>query len=681
MIINGLVDRIIYNSNDFTVFTIKTNFFTNYRCQANGGLCNSIKIGQNIKVEGEFIQHEKYGKQFKVLSFFNSKPLTPDGCYRWLSTLDGVGETTINRIKEFVGDEIIEILNSGGKELKQVYRLGALTLEMILTEWKKIETLNADTLNVDAELQKLEFTENQIKKIKSNLKTNVLQQIKDNPYCSLSAILSFPKIDALVQKHQLANSTVRLTHGIEYYLKSLIEQTGSTRIEKYELVTTVKEKLKFGLFSIDEIINEITNNKFIVQSDGNEYIGWKSLTEKELFIKNKPQDHENCLCTYNSAINNNPCFFDNDQITAITELSKTGDLIITGGAGTGKTTLIKEIINILQSNNLSFALCSPTGKAAKRISEKTEHEAKTIHRLLEVDGEIWKKTGKVVFVYNKDRKLPYGVVIVDESSMIDSFLMYSLLSAISPSGKVVLIGDANQLPPVSAGQPFKDLINKINTAKLNILHRQEKGNEIIDIAYKILNQQKLSEFDFKGSVELRQVQDFNLDDYDKTNSIILSPVKVGDTGVNNLNELCQFKLNSANVSSDKFWNNDLVMQTANNYKKGVFNGDIGIYISNRGNSLIRFNIEDEVVSYTDKELFQLSLAYALTVHKSQGSEWENVWLIINPADKGCKFMLTRELLYTAVTRAKGKLIIYSDIETLNYGIQKSEGNRQTWINY
>lgn len=378
--------------------------------------------------------------------------------------------------------------------------------------------------------------------------------------------------------------------------------------------------------------------------------------------------------------------YDETQISAIKTAIYSKFSIITGGPGVGKTTITKAIIDIFRSMNKKIILTAPTGKAAKRITETCSVEAKTIHRLLEADHK-----GK--FVKNEENKLNGDIVIIDESSMIDTILMYNLLKAIPNEMTVIMIGDADQLPSVGAGNVLNDIIssNVIPVVQLNKIYRQSESSKIITYSHQInlgqvpnLSNRNNSDFFFINESETENIvstiKELCLKRLPKTYNVnpvtdiqVLSPMKRGLLGTENLNIELQSILNKSKLfikrGASKYKLGDKVMQIKNNYDKNVFNGDIGfINDVDLERNTITVDFDNHVVEYSYQELDELVLSYAITIHKSQGGEFS---IVIIPVHFQSKIMLQRNLIYTGVTRAKKLLILIGDPDDLKYAVENN----------
>ena len=642
---------------------------------------------------GEWTEHPKYGKQFSIKSALVKTPRNLKGIRNYLSkgNIQGLGPKLTDRIIKHFGEELIEIIEKNNVErFKEVPGIGKKKLESIINAWQEQielrETLIAlQTYGIDANIAQ---------KLYKKYQGNAVKKVLENPYNLIDEIygIGFKRADDIAYSINIeANSTFRINAGIDYVLKQAAQNSGHLYVPLQELITNTHSILRRNneyKADLSNIINSIKN----MQSN-NEIINDNSDIYPALYynIENRTA---NKLIKLNHVQNNSTTTdiesiekkfnikYDEPQINAIKTAINNNVMILTGGPGTGKTTVIKGIIEALKKQKLEISLAAPTGKAAKRMKETTGIEAKTIHRLLEIDPT----TGK--FTRNEDNPLETNVIIVDESSMIDILLFYSLINAIKQGTKLILVGDIDQLPSVGPGNVLRDIIssNVFPVIQLKNIHRQALESKIVTNAHKINNglmpELELpdhSDFFFINESDNNKIQDIivNLSKYFKDNNIecqILSPMKNRNfIGTQEINQRLQKELNpngeELKYGENIYRVNDKIMQLKNNYNQLVFNGDIG-YISeiDKANKQIKIKFEDKPnpVIYKNNQINQITLAYACTIHKSQGSEYP---VVIMPYTQTFYIMLQRNLLYTGITRAKQKLIIIGQPESIKRSIK------------
>ena len=713
MQIEGPIEEIIFRNeqNGYTVFIVD---FKTTPVVCVGKLVNA-NIGEHLSLEGEYVNNNKYGYQFAFSSYEVTLPTTLAGIEKYLSSglIKGVGPVTakniVNHFKERTFD-IIEMSPSSLAEVKNISMKKAIEIGEKFKELKKLQ-------NTVMFLQKYNITTNMSLKIYEVYGAKTVDVVKTNPYRLVEDIdgIGFMTADKIAKNIGIPqNSEFRVRAGILYTLSSTIEKTGNTFLPKPMLL-----KMSSALLEIDLEINEPLYEKAIegLLLDKTVVSFWHN--EYEVVMPTKYYFYENSVAQKLALLNNcqvnkkldledeikhfeekNHIVFHEEQKNAIKNSINNGVSVITGGPGTGKTTIIKCIIEILKQNKQKFMLLAPTGRASKRMSDSTGEEAKTIHRALEVASGDLANISR--FVYNENNTFKTNAVIVDEVSMVDVALMNHLCKALPRDCKLILVGDKDQLPSVGAGNVLDDIIKSemISVSMLTKIYRQSDDSLIITNAH-LINSGKMpfinnssKDFFFEEKSDLGSIKNSIVDmvtkrlpkftGLDCSQIQVLAPLKAGVCGIDNLNKSLQEALNPPDtykmeipVGETIFRVGDKVMQTANNYNlvwkrmngfieeegEGVFNGDIG-YIE-----LIDFQNNEMVVMFEDgrrclyprTELNQLSLAYAITIHKSQGSEFE---VVIVPAIAGPSMILTKNLIYTAVTRAKKMVVIVGEQKNL-----------------
>lgn len=720
MQIEGPIEEIIFRNeqNGYTVFLVD---FKTTPVVCVGKLINA-NVGENLMLEGEYVNNSKYGYQFSFSSYEVILPSTLAGIERYLCSglIKGVGPVTakniVNHFKEQTFD-IIEMSPSSLAEVKNISMKKALEIGEKFKELKKLQ-------NSVMFLQKYNITTNMALKIYDVYGIRTIDIVKNNPYKLVEDIdgIGFATADRIAKSIGIPDdSAFRVRAGILHTLNNAIEKSGNTYLPKTMLLNISSSLLEINLEENEELYEEALKDLTL---DKTVIVMWHD--EYEIVIPTKYYFNENTVAQKLTLLNlsqniqkleiqdeikhfeeKNNIIFHEEQKNAITNAINNGVSVITGGPGTGKTTIIKCIIEILKSHEQKFMLLAPTGRASKRMSDSTSEEAKTIHRALEVASGDLANINR--FVHNENNPLRTNVVIVDEVSMVDVALMSHLCKALPRDCKLILVGDKDQLPSVGPGNVLDDIIKSglFSVSMLTKIYRQSDDSLIITNAH-LINSGKMpyinnssKDFFFEEKSDLEKIKNSIIDmvtkrlpkftGLDSTQIQVLAPLKAGICGIDNLNRCLQQAINPPSIQKMElaigeniFRVGDKVMQTANNYNlvwkringfieeegEGVFNGDIG-YIE-----LIDYQTNEIVVMFEDgrrclyprTEINQLSLAYAITIHKSQGSEFD---VVIIPAIAGPSMILTRNLIYTAVTRAKKIVTIVGEQTNLRRMIKNN----------
>ncbi len=704
MNIEGTIECIIYRneSNGYTVFALDSK---PKDVVAVAKLPN-VSEGERVRLTGEFQYNKKYGEQFVCSKAEILKQETEEGIERYLSSglIKGVGPITAHKIVSKFGKNTLEVIEFCHTRLAEIDGISPKKAQAIFEEYNNIK----DMQNAIIFLQEYDISTNLSIKIYNIYKNNTIQVVKDNPYKLIEDIdgVGFLTADRIAQNLGIEkDSNFRIRAGIVHELKNVVDKEGNTYVKKKAFFNQVARLL--GLAE-DDYYLRMDNLALILQMDN--IIRIFELEGEEVIMLSKYYYMERTIASILHSLHNNQdlehiCvdkeieFFESlnnltlhtDQKNAISTAINSGVCVITGGPGTGKTTIVKCILSILKGFGKKVKLLAPTGRAAKRLSESTDMDASTIHRALEVVFN----DGYQSFYYNEHNKMPFDCFIVDEVSMIDATLMFHLLKAIDRGAMLILVGDKDQLPSVGAGNVLADILNckHIACAELTHIYRQQDDSLIITNAHLINNGKEpiinnnCLDFFFAPKDELQDIADdilalatrripnhFNID---KSKIQVLAPMRNGVCGIDNLNKLLQEQLNPPKMYKNEldivntiYRVGDKVMQTSNNYQmeweklnsdhtiqkgNGVFNGDIGVIEEiNRenGESIVLFE-DGRRCTYLKSDIKQLSLSYAITIHKSQGCEFDAV---IMPLVAGTPQILTKNLLYTAVTRAK-KLVV------------------------
>lgn len=681
--------------------------------------------GEHFILFGQWTSHKNFGKQFKVERAISSQPQSRAGICRYLSSglFKGVGEKTAEKIVGHFGVATIKILDESPEKLNLVPKLGKTAAKKIIESWKSQKATNESLMFLynhgiaGAKAQKL------IKLYGKQL----ISQLSENPFRLIKDVrgIGFLTADKIAQSIGIAlDHPQRIQEGVLYALADG-EENGHCYLTTKQLESKLVSVL--GLDNA-EIKKHLLSNLKIIQDE----LRVSSIPIKEIHSNGNPSYYHYLSDLYQceqsvleqvihllseSFSGQNPslkatkirmekwigqyCSKTKTQLSsaqkeAVIQAVSNKFFILTGGPGVGKTTTANTIIRLFKAMGKQVALAAPTGRAAQRMSEISGENAKTIHRLLE-----WSAID-FCFKKNADNKLSAGVVIIDEASMLDVRLASKLLEAISSTCQVVLIGDVDQLPPVGAGNVLRDLIesNAVPFKRLDEVFRQAKASQIIQVAHAI-NKSKLPTFSHDGSSDCRFIEINRPDQiigfikdlltthlpaagYNPAQDVqILSPMNKGELGSHHLNLLVQEWVNPKD--QQKEWNKgkshrireqDKVIQHSNNYELGVFNGDIGfveLVDVDGGKMLVHYG--ERTIAYESEHADDLSLAYAITVHKSQGSEFP---VVIIPISLSHYVMLQKNLIYTALTRAKKLAIFVGEIKALNHALkQETSKIRQT----
>lgn len=713
MIIEGPIEEIIFRNdeNGYTVFLID---FKRALTTCVGKLVNA-NIGENLSLEGDFVNNSKYGIQFAFTSYEIILPTSLSGIEKYLSSglIKGVGPVTAKNIVQTFKEQTFDIIEMSPSSLAQIKNISMKKALEIGEKFKELKKMQNSIMF----LQKYNISTNMAMKIYEFYGANTINVVKANPYRLVEDIdgIGFLSADRIAKSIGIPlESEFRVRAGLLYTLMSSIEKTGNTYLPKKMLesqslaLLELDEELYIKLFDdaldglvLDKTMMRIWKDNVEIVMLSRYYFYEKSIAQK-LVVLSSTQNIEkiNIDDEITHFEQRNKIEFHQEQKNAINTALNNGVCVITGGPGTGKTTIVKCIIELLNQQNQKFILMAPTGRASKRLSDSTGAEAKTIHRALEV-AQGGNSVGNR-FVYNENNPLKADAIIVDEMSMVDVPLMSSLCKALPRQCKLIMVGDKDQLPSVGAGNVLDDIIKSeiIPVCTLTKIFRQSDDSLIITNAH-LINNGKMpiidnhsKDFFFEEKSDLEQIKTSIVDLVTKrlpnftkqeSNQIqVLAPLKAGVCGISNLNRILQQVINPPSISKMEllvgdtiFREGDKVMQTSNNYNlvwskmvgfveeqgEGVFNGDIG-YVAKidyqSGETMVEFE-DGRLCTYPRTEISQLSLAYAITIHKSQGSEFDTV---VIPVIAGAPMILTRNLIYTAVTRAKKMVVLVGEKKNL-----------------
>lgn len=662
------------------------------------GELGTIEEGEELRLTGKYVTHPKFGAQFRAEACERKLPATETAILKYLSSgvIKGIGSTLAKRMVEEFGDKALEVIENTPEDLIKVKGMSAKKADEISQEFRRIFGIRAlmiflagygvsPSVAVSAWKRWGQFA---------------VEQIKANPYilCTQGIELEFSKAEEMAAKLEIPkDSPGRIRAGICYILTHNAFN-GHTCLPEDRLKETAVKLLDVGEEVFDDNLSAACDDDelCVYDKDGRSFVFLQDFFRAEQYISTRLSVMNDCFkdtgTDYSKLIDieekTKIITYADKQREAISLALSKGFLILTGGPGTGKTTTLKAIISLYEQRGMKVMITAPTGRAAKRIADLTGYPAKTIHRLLEV---MYDKSGQLKFKHNEQEPVSCDVMIIDEMSMVDTLLFESLLRALKLSCRLIMVGDSDQLPSVGAGNILKDMIDsgRLTVVALNEIFRQAQQSCIITNAHKIVNgeepdlSRKDSDFFFMqrldaegAAVTVTELCSRRLPDaygYSPLDDIqVLCPSRKGILGSVEMNKMLQRVLNppKKELSEVKgilftFRDGDKVMQTKNNYdivwKKdgengtGIFNGDIGIIVKvKRGEGTVVIDFEGRIAEYSLEMLEQLELAYAITVHKSQGSEFTAV---IIPLLGGFDKLYYRNLLYTAVTRAKKMLII------------------------
>ncbi len=694
--IRGIVERVTYQNEE--------NGYTVARFKPDGkgaglvtvvGNALSMSAGESLALEGEWTSHAQYGRQFKIDSYENIRPATAEGMKRYLGSglIKGVGPVTATRIVDHFGTDTLQVIEDEPRRLSEVPGLGAKRVRLIVKAWQEQKEIH----NVMLFLQSHQVGTGHAVKIWKRYGQEALQAIEANPYRLATDVwgIGFQTADRIARKMGVEmHSEQRILAGIRYVLETSGEKGGHVYLPREELVRTCVESLEVPGEMIEPSIDGLAAREEAVLEAERVYLPPLFYSEKGTATRIHQLSSIQRIETGDiqqeivSIEKRDGVRFARLQKVALEKALSNSLLVLTGGPGTGKTTTIKGLLTLLEARGKVVVLAAPTGRAAKRMSEATNREAKTIHRLLKFNPS------DMAFEKNFENPLEADAIIVDEVSMVDVVLMNSLLRAIPISSTLVLVGDVDQLPSVGPGNVLKDIITSgaAEVVGLNEIFRQAQTSSIVMNAHTILagefpdlRRDRESDFFLLEEEDPSQVceviaalcktrlpRTYGVDPVEDIQ--VLTPMYRGDTGATNLNGVLQDVLNPSGREfqreGSRFRVGDKVMQVRNNYDKDVFNGDMGRIeaIDDDAHALaVRF--PDKLVEYESAELDEIVLSYAITVHKSQGSEYR---IVVLPLTTQHFVMLQRNLLYTAITRARDLVVIVGSRKALSIAIRNNQ---------
>ncbi len=676
------------------------------------GVVPEVYEGQTLELEGEYIVNKKFGEQFKIDSAKVVEPTTLPAIEKYLSSglIYGIGPVTAKKIVDEFKEDTLTILEFNPIQLAKIRGISKEKAILISNAYNDMKEMQ----NVIMFLQSHYITTNMAIKIYNIYKEKTIEVVKNNPYQLISQVdgIGFTTADKIAVKVGIdPYGEERIKAGIVYSLKLASDREGHTYMLQDELANECCEILNFSpndkpmilkcieYLQIEGMVKNFTHHGEEVTMLTKLYFQEKYIARKLFKMSyNKFDDKFDFLDGINFYQRLHKIQLNGEQTDAVQASLSQGVSIITGGPGTGKTTIVRCILEMFKQQKKIVLLCAPTGRASKRLSETSGREAKTIHRALEMNPS----DGDGIFHRNENNPIDADVVIIDEMSMVDVNLFYHLLKALRTTTRLIMVGDKDQLPSVGAGNVLRDLIEskKIHTTQLVNIYRQGNDSLIITNAH-LINSGKMpiidntsSDFFYEVGKDLTANSETIVDlvttrlpkhfGYKSENIQVLAPMKAGPCGIDNLNKRLQMTINphftgmEITTEFTKYHVGDKIMQITNNYElpfikyeengstqegSGVFNGDIGYITRIEPETFevtVRFD-DGKICKYAKSDLFQITLAYAITIHKSQGSEFD---CVVIPLVPGAPIIITRNLLYTAITRAKKTVVLIGSKQIL-----------------
>ena len=714
--LSGSIEHVIYSNeeNGYAICDLGTD--TDELVTITGTL-PYIGEGDVVTVYGKWVHNPKYGRQFKVEQSEKQMPADRASILRYLSagSIKGIGPKTAQRIVDEFGEETFEVIENHPEWLAQIPGITSKRAHAIREEFKDKAGIRSAMI-----FFREHFGAAMTVRIYKKWGGSAVDIAKNNPYMLCEEIegIGFERADRLALKLGVeSDSPERLCSGVQYMLNTNAMQNGHVCLPREKLVASAAKLLGATEEQIEEAVATLLTAQKIrsVNFEGGKYLYDRTLYENEKYIARKlllldklcpAMDTANIDSFIRREERESGIAYAALQRQAIFDALENGVMLLTGGPGTGKTTVVRALLHIFTSMDLKIALCAPTGRAAKRLSESTSCEAKTIHRLLEYSGE---EGHGMRFHRDETNLLEEHAIIVDEASMVDNQLMAALLKAIKPGARIVIIGDSDQLPSVGAGNVLRDLLEsgRFATVRLNEIFRQAQASLIVTNAHSI-NRGEMPRLDIKNNdffflpresdaeiaATVAQLCSSRLPrtygEMAVTGTQVISPSRKGETGTEHLNVILQEALNPPARGKREhkfreivFREGDRVMQIHNNYDiawerddgtagSGVFNGDIGTILRiDSANECMEIRFDDRTVNYEFSMCEELEPAYAITVHKSQGSEYP---IVIVPMGSSPAMLLSRNLFYTAVTRAQNMVILVGRERVIRTMV---ENNRQS----
>lgn len=656
------------------------------------GYLGEEATGSVLRCEGEWKMDKRYGRQFAITSWERIMPATAYGLEKYLGSglIKGIGAKYARLIVGKFGTGTIDIIESHPERLSEVPGIGEKRIAQIRQSWKK----QKDITNIMIFLQNYGVSTTYAAKIYRMYGKESVQKVQSNPYRLADEVwgIGFKTADDIAEKMGYAKDDIRRCKSGLVYALNRFSDEGHVFAQKKSLIERAETLLNIAPDNLEEGLTQMVQAKEIIIDGEAVYLPHYFYAEQStarLIVELIRTSERSLFAQAFSAekfSDESEITYDEVQLSAIKQAMKSKVMVLTGGPGTGKTTTTRAIISAFRSAGLHVLLAAPTGRAAKRMSEATAMEAKTIHRLLEYNPTDGYKR-------NRDNPLEGDALIVDECAMIDLLLMNSLIEAVPTNMRLVFVGDTDQLPSVGAGNVLHDIIESgvVPVIRLTRIFRQAQTSRIVMNAHTInhgafpdTRNEKDSDFFFMNADNPEQVVRTIVELVKEriprayhelsSNIQVLTPMQRGTVGAANLNRALQQELNTSSHSLTRggmlFKKGDRVMQVHNNYDKNVFNGDLGyIDVLNQDEGTLVVNFDGRLVEYELSELEELTLAYATTIHKSQGSEYP---IVIMPILASHFVMLQRNLIYTGITRARKLCILIGEKRALSYAIKNTD---------
>ncbi len=701
--LKGIYKKTIYNRDNYTVglLKVKDNDIDpslNDKTITFTGYFSSLNLDDNLKLNGNFTVHNKYGDQFTASSYEVLLPEEKDGIITFLSSdlFTGIGEAKGQKIYNYFQSKTIEIITNEPQRLKEIK---GITLKNINTLHDKLMEYG-DSIETIVKLNEYGFNNKDSTSLYNKYKKNTFSIIEKNIYDIIDEEFTYKKIDLLALRHDYERfDKRRIKASIIYVMGEVVNTIGDTYIlliNLYDyLIRALKQEISFPLYEecIEELLKEekiiVEENKYFLPKI---YYAEKNLAKRFVYLNNYREDKvKNLEKLFAKMEESQDIKYNDKQKQAIMSAFQAHFMIITGGPGTGKTTIIKSIVDLYQeihkkdSRNIEemISLLAPTGRAAKRMMESVHYPASTIHRFLK-----WNKDNNTFGVneYNKAKK---DLVIIDEASMVDVQLMDSLLKGLYYDTKIILVGDFNQLPSVGPGEILKDIIlsKKFLTIELDHLYRQKENSNIITLAYDINNGLYHPDiFNINDDLTYIKCDSYNLiekfneicyayKDMDLNEIEILAPMYKTINGIDNLNLIAREIFNPKDqqkeilIGDTTYRENDKITLLLNMPDDNIYNGDVGIILEiDNQTKEIYVDFDGNIVKFTKNNFYNFRLGYVTSIHKSQGSEFKIVIIILL---NEYRRMLYRKLFYTGVTRAKEKLFLLGEEEAIQKAIENN----------
>ncbi len=706
--LEGTLERIVFHNleNGYIVFRLKLEGKDD-SCTVVGTMA-SPQPGSNLLVKGRWISHPKFGRQFQMTEWVEQRPATSEGIRLFLASgcIKGIGERWAERIVSRFGTETLRVIDEDPERLLEIPRFGKKRLEAVRKSWAEHQGVRELMIF----LQPYGIGPSHIVRIYRFYGQQALDIVQENPYRLAMDIhgIGFATADALAQRLGFSpDSPLRAEAGVLYMLLSLTDE-GHIYYPRSKLTELTGEKLNISTGLVDEALDKLQMDERIVIENLGDHEGVYLLRNhiyeskiafylKRLLSSPKSVRFPDAKKRVQEVLSRLPMELAPEQREAVQVATQAKVMVLTGGPGTGKTTILNAIIQVFSGVRAKILLAAPTGRAAKRMAETSGLEAKTIHRLLEYSP---KEDG---FARNENNPLACGLLVVDEASMMDTMLMYHLIKAAPLGATLLLVGDVNQLPSVGPGNVLRDIIASgvVPVVELYEVFRQAAESDIICNAH-LINKGEMPILR-QGSSRKTDFYFFRQEDPEAASELIvdlvtrriperfhfrsediqvLSPMLKGAAGVGNLNKILQDAVNPQTLFLSKgerqYRKDDKVMQIRNNYDKDVFNGDIGTVIAvDKEARELTVRYDERNVLYSWEDLDELVHAYAISIHKSQGGEYP---VVVIPLLMQHFVLLQRNLVYTAVTRGRKLVVLVGDRKALGIAVHNNKIRRRyTWL--